>query len=220
MPTSRARCLTWFIEECIEIVFRKNILKFDRSSTWISWSIFFPKKMMTSLLKLWLPNDQLSYHLTSCHVPTCKSFGKTNIFIVFFTRANCVISLHMKCLHMDHDLVEVRYTHVRDSIYHCTTHYASILHGKYYFLPPQRWIEPPRHSALHSVHSWNVWNWKKCCAANHWGAGSKSHWHPTINIALNFLHMGCALIMKQIWPINHTTPQMCTIVDINIASSN
>ena len=137
MSTSRTRYLTWLIEECIKIVLRKNIVKFDRFPTWISWSIFFPKKMMTSLLKLWLLNDHLSCHLTSCLIPTCESFDKTNIFVrtnVYFTRANCVISLHMKCLHMDHNLVEVRYTHVRDSIYHCTTHYARILHGKYYFI--------------------------------------------------------------------------------------
>ena len=35
---------------------------------------------------------------------------------------------------MDHDLVEVRYTHMRDSTHHYTTHYASLLHGTYYFL--------------------------------------------------------------------------------------
>ena len=50
---------------------------------------------------------------------------------------------------MDHDLVEIRHTHVRDSIYHCTTHYVSLLQKNIMFssLPmarrcrrPERWV--------------------------------------------------------------------------------
>ena len=50
-------------------------------------------------------------------------------------------------------IAKVRHTCVRDVIPHLQAFHMRLQHGKYYFLPPKKWIKLPRHSALHSVPS-------------------------------------------------------------------
>ena len=45
------------------------------------------------------------------------------------------------CNHIVSDLTKVRLTHVR--IHHLQASRMRIQHGKYYFLPPQRWVRAP-----------------------------------------------------------------------------
>ena len=62
----------------------------------------------------------MSCHLASCHSLTCDSFVYHEISRnMHFTRANCFLFLHIGVYTWNHDLVEVRYTHVRDIISHC-----------------------------------------------------------------------------------------------------
>ena len=62
----------------------------------------------------------LTCNLASFHRYTCDSFVY-NVFFrkMHFTRANCFLSLQMDIHTWNHDLAEVRYTHVRDIISHC-----------------------------------------------------------------------------------------------------
>ena len=61
----------------------------------------------------------LSCHLASCHSLTCDSFiyDKLNRNMKF-TRANYFLYHHVDVYTWNHDPVEVRYTHVRDTISH------------------------------------------------------------------------------------------------------
>ena len=64
-----------------------------------------------------IPYVVLSSIVSYSHVRfiCCNEFGRN----MQFTRANCFLSLHMDVHTWNHDLVEVRYTHVRDIISYC-----------------------------------------------------------------------------------------------------
>ena len=76
-------------------------------------------RLLLRFVPQWHPRSYLflalSCYLASCHSLTCDSF----VCNMHFTRANIFLSLHMDVHTWNHDLVEVRYTHVRDIISHC-----------------------------------------------------------------------------------------------------
>ena len=113
------------------------------------------------------------------------------------------------------DLAKVRHTHVRDNIHHLQASHMRIQHGKYYFLPPQRWVIAP--ATLSFAH-------RHCDVCKSlMGLSILETWPETRNkkpsiLNLKFANLACATQWSYLAD-HYNHPQLCTLVCYSIASS-